>query len=124
MREVSVFYSYDDREFFDRDECLEHEQNIFNIVKNISNKYSFFDKDMNIYMPPVNSEIIEDWVSWLSDSCEVCEYIYRDENLKEEEEHFMREEFGGRILNEDFENKIGWFKYNATWNEWEKVEDN
>lgn len=122
MREVSVFYSFDDREFFDRDECLEYEQNIFNIVKNISNKYSFFDKDRNIFMPPVNSEDIEEWIHWLSYSCETCEYIHRDDNLEYGEEQFMNDELGYCVLNEDFKNEIGWFKYDTRWNEWIKVE--
>ena len=124
MREVSVFYSFDDREFFDRDDCLEYERDMLNMIKKLNYKYSFFDKNMNIYMPPVNSEDVEDWINWFSGACDECEYIHRDENLEYGEEQFIREELGYCILNEDFKNEVGWFKYDTRRDEWVKVEDN
>ena len=41
-------------------------------------------------MPPINSENVEDWVSWFSGACDECEYIHRNKNLEDEEERLKK----------------------------------
>lgn len=121
MREVSVFYSYDDREFFDREECLEYEKNALDHLKEINEKYSFFDKDMNLYCAPLESSDIDDWIHWFYNAADKCDFIHREANLNVFTEQFIRDENGFCILNEDFKNQVGWFKYDFHWNEWVKM---
>lgn len=122
MREVSVFYAFDDTEFFDRDECAEYEMQMLEYLKEINEKYSFFDKDMNLFMSP-HSDDIEDWIDWLDNAAERCMFIYRDENLSNAANRSLSEYCGYCINNEDFDYNVGWFKYDMRLTEWLKVDD-
>ena len=121
MREVSVFYAYDDTEFFDREECLEYEKNALDHLKEINEKYSFFDKNMNLYCAPLGSSDIDDWVDWLVAAGDKCEFIHREANLTVPAENIINNGWGCCILNEDFNYKTGWFQYDFHRNEWVKI---
>lgn len=41
MREVTVYYSYDDGEFYDRDECLAYEREALLSAWEIDGAYAF-----------------------------------------------------------------------------------
>ena len=123
MREVSVFYSFDDREFFDRDECFTYEEKALKKFQSFNYFYTFYDKDMNIMYAPMSKDV-EEWINWLQCSAGKCSYIRRMGQLPEEVNQFIREEAGYCILNEDFNNEIGLFKYDDIQYEWIKVEDN
>ena len=110
MREEVRYYAYDDTEFFDREECEAYEGHAYDIVTSISEKYSFFDKDMNIFMPPNDSPDVNDWMNFL-DNANASSFVYREENLTDEENSFVRFEFGYCFYNEDFNNETGWFRW-------------
>ena len=65
MREEVRYYAYDDTEFFDREECEVYEKRVHNMLVSMSEKFSFFDKDMNIFLPPKDSLDIGDWMDFL-----------------------------------------------------------
>lgn len=123
MREVHVFYAYDDKEFFDREECLAYEREAMVNVREIANAYSFFDKDMNRIFAPHDSDDIEDWIDWLGIAGDECAYIHRFANLSHDAEMLYREMWGYCILNEDFDNELGFFKYDYNRDEWVKVDE-
>lgn len=123
MREVSVFYAYDDTKFYNREECLDYEENILNRLKEINEKYSFFDKNMNLYCAPLESPDIEDWMDWFLNAVDKCEFIHREANLSILTERLITDEGGFCISNKDFGHIKGWFRYNYQTNEWEKVDE-
>ena len=123
MREVTVYYAFDDTEFYYRGECLAYEKEAFDCLKEINEKYSFFDKHMNIYAAPLESDEIEDWTDWLVNAADTCDFIHRDGDLTCLAEDFISREWGFCILNNDFNFETGWFKYNICSSEWEKVDE-
>lgn len=120
MREVTIYYAYDDTEFTDRDECIAYENRALNFLKAIDKCYSFFDKDMNRFFAPDNDNL-EDWWNWVSISADRCEYIHRWMVLPDEVNNFVHYEFGYCIENNDFEEGLGLFRYDMVWGEWRKV---
>lgn len=121
MREEVRYYAYDDTEFFDREECEAYEANIYNMLTSVSKKYTFFDKDMNILMPPDDSSDVGDWMDFLDHAFNESSFVYREENLTNEENSFMRHEFGYCFHNEDFNNETGWFRWDSGEIEWVKM---
>ena len=121
MREVCVFYAYDDREFFDRDECVDYERKAIVKAWEIYKAYTFFDKDMGLIMAPAESDDIEDWADWLEIAGDKSAYVIRYANLSPETEMFYRHGWGYCILNEDFNNECGTFRYDYDKDEWVKV---
>lgn len=122
MREVTVYYSYDDKEFFDRDECVAYEEKAIKLMEEINDKYSFFDGDMNLLVAPLGSTDIEEWIDWLNISADKCAFIRRTGDLSFNADNFSREVCGYCINNCDFpygEKNIGLFKYEDC--DWVKV---
>lgn len=124
MREVRVFYAYDDTEFFDRDECRAYEEQAIELFKEIDNKYSFFDENMNLLeAPPIGSDI-EQWIDWLNKSADKCKIIYRDGDLSFDADKLVSEVCAYGINNSDFpygEDNVGWFKWEDC--DWVKVDE-
>ena len=52
MREVTVYYSYDDKEFFDRDECLRYERQAVEAMMSVNDCYDFLIK-ISVVMSPL-----------------------------------------------------------------------
>lgn len=123
MREVTVYYAYDDSEFFDRDECLAYEQDALHKAQEIDAAYCFFDENLITMYAPSVTEDIEDWIVWLGEVGDKCTCIRRRANLSPETEMFYREMWGYCILNEDFNNELGMFCYNYDKDEWVKVDE-
>lgn len=105
MREETRYYAYDDTEFFDREECEAYETNVHNMLTSVSNKYTFFDKDMNILMPPDDSSDINNWMDFFDNAFNESSIVHREENLTDDENAFIRYEFG--YCDEDFNNETG-----------------
>jgi len=122
MREVTVYYAYDDSEFEDRDECLRYERQAVEAMMSVNDCYDFFNKWGTRYSAP-NSlcEDVEKWMDWLSDAAEHCEYIRVRHILPENAVWFIDREWGYCIAPEDFHNETGLFKYDDFKNEWVKV---
>ena len=123
MREEVRYYAYDDTEFFDREECEAYEGHIYDMLTSVSEKCSFFDKDMNIFMPPNDSPDINDWMNFFDNAFNECGIVHREENLTDEENSFMRYEFGYCFNNEDFNNETGWFRWDKDEIEWVKMDE-
>lgn len=124
MREVCVFYAYDDTEFFDRKECLAYEERAVKLMEEINDKYSFFDENMNLFIAPLGSTDIEKWIDWLNESADKCQIIHRTSDLSVKADQLCREVCGYCIGNSDFpygEENIGWFKYEDY--DWVKVDE-
>lgn len=123
MREEVRYYAYDDTEFSDREECEKYEGHVYDILTGVSEKCSFFDKDMNIFMPPNDSPDIDDWLNFFDNAFNGCVFVHREANLTYEENSFMRFEFGYCINNEDFNNEIGWFRWDRDEITWVKMDE-
>ena len=124
MREVHVFYAYDDKEFFSREECLAYEEKAIKLMEEINEKYSFFDKNMNLLVAPLGSIDIEEWIDWLNASANECEIIHRTGDLSPDADKLSREVCCYCINNSDFpygEENVGWFKYENY--DWVKVDE-
>jgi hypothetical protein len=121
MREVITYVAYNGEPFDNREACEEYEGHIYDMITSISEKYSFFDEDMNILLPPNSSPDIDDWIKFFNDALNRSSIVYRDENLTNEEDLFIRREFGCCFENEDFNNEIGWFRWDENGIEWVKM---
>lgn len=123
MREVIMFYAYDDVEFFNREDCVEYEMKHLGYLKEVDCKYSFFDINMNLITSPIDSNDIGRWIEWLDEVILNCVFINRHYNLSEIACKFIDYEFGYPITNADFNNILGWFKYDNENNKWVKVDE-
>ena len=124
MREVTMYYAYDDSEFDDRDECLAYERQAVEAMMSIDDCYDFLAKCGDRYIAPdYQCEDVEEWMDWLSDAAQHCEYIKVCHTLPKNAVRFIDREFGYCIAPEDFNNETGLFKYDYFKNEWIKVDE-
>jgi len=122
MREVTMYYAYDDSEFYDRDECLAYEWRAIEAMMSINDCYDFLDKNGVRYSAPnYQCEDVEEWMDWLSDAAEHCEYVKVRHILPDNAVRLIDREWGYCIAPEDFNGEIGLFKYDDFRNEWIKV---
>ena len=121
MREVSVFYSFDDKEFFDRDECEAYEREAVRHLRIVEACYAFYDKKGDRLFAPLTSNDIEDWMDWLCVAGDSAERILVSQQLPNDTTDFVREQVGYCILPEDFNYQTGDFQYNWKRYEWVKV---
>lgn len=120
MYEVTYYYSFDDVEFNNKEACLAYEEKVLKTLKGIHEAYSFFTCDMDIFNTPFCNKI-ENWIDWIRTACKDCEFIRRKRNLTKEEEKILDDVAGYCILNKDFNNESGLFKWNNVTIEWDKV---
>ena len=123
MREVTMYYAYDDKEFDNYEACLAYENKGYELMRNIEKKYSFYDKNMKEMIAPFDSFQVEDWLTWLDDAYSYCTYIRRTGSLTDDEAEIIRENIGSCIYNEDFSCAVGLFEYNSRTGEWDKVDE-
>jgi len=121
MREVTVFYSFDDREFFDREECKAYESKAVWHLRTVEACYAFYNKDGDRLFAPLTSDDVEDWMDWLCIAGDSAERIVISQQLPQDTAYFVREQVGYCILPEDFGNQTGNFQYDWNQNEWVKV---
>lgn len=121
MREVSVFYSFDDKEFFDRDECEVYEREAVRHLRAVEACYAFYGKEGNRMFAPLNSDDVEEWMDWLCIVGDSAERILVTRQLPNDTANFVREQVGYCILPEDFGNETGDFQYDWHQCEWVKV---
>lgn len=123
MREVTMYYAFDDKEFDNYEQCLRYENNAYMLVRSIEKKYSFYDKNMKEMTAPFDSPNVEDWLTWLDDAYSYCTYIRRTGSLTDDEAEIIRENIGSCIYNDDFSCAVGLFEYNRRTGEWDKVDE-
>ena len=122
MREVTVFYAYDDTEFFNRYDCIAYEEEALKKIKIFDSVCKFYNENKNIMFAPASNDI-EDWIDWLQCPAGKCCYIRRYAQLPEEVNQFIRAESDYCILNEDFEGGLGLFQYDMLHYEQVKVNE-
>lgn len=123
MREVTMYYAFDDKEFDNYYACLVYENNAYILMRNIEKKYSFYDKNMKEIIAPYESPNVEDWLTWLDDAYSDCTYIRKMGSLTDDEAEIIRENIGVCIFNEDFSCAVGLFRYDTRTMEWVKVDE-
>jgi len=122
MREVTVYYAYDGSEFDDRDECLQYERQAVEAIMSVNDCYDFLTKDgVRYFAPDYRCEDVEEWMDWLSDAAEHCEYVKVHHILPENTLRLIDREWDYCIAPEDFNGETGLFKYDHFKNEWVKV---
>lgn len=124
MREVTIYYAYDDAEFYNRDECLEYERQAVEAMMSVNDCYDFLTKDGDRYVAPdFRCEDVEEWLDWLSDAAQHCVYVNVRHILPDNAVRFIDREWGYCIAPEDFNGETGLFKYDDLKNEWAKVDE-
>ena len=121
MREVSVFYSFDDREFFERDECEAYEREAMRHLRTVEACYAFYGKDGDRIFAPMTSNDVEEWMDWLYIAGDAADRILVSRQLPQDTADFLREQVGYCILPEDFNYSTGDFQYDWKRYEWVKV---
>ena len=112
MREVTMYYAFDDKEFDNYDACWEYESKAHALMRSIESKYTFYDRNMKPICAPVLSPEVEDWLTWLDNAYTYCTYIRKTGNLTDDEAEIIRENISACIYNEDFSCAVGLFEYN------------
>ena len=123
MREVTMYYAFDDREFDNYEACLAYENNAYMLIRGIEKKYSFYDRNMKEIIAPYESPYVEDWLTWLDDAYSDCTYIRKMGSMTDDEAEIIRENIGVCIFNEDFSCAVGLFRYDTRTMEWVKVDE-
>ena len=123
MRTITRYIAYDDTEFTDRYECMEYEEEAINNLAEINRCYVFYDKNMNPIPAPSIDDEVDDWLDWICCSCDQCTYILRKEQLSREAETQLHKDVGYCILNVDFNDELGMFKWDPNKIEWIKVDE-
>lgn len=123
MRKVTMYYAYDDKIFNNYAECEEYESKAYELMRSIERKYSFYEKDMNEMIAPLESLNVEDWLMWLDDAYFYCTYIRKTGNLTNDEAEIIKENIGSCIYNEDFSCAVGLFKWDTRVGRWVKVDE-
>lgn len=123
MREVTMYYAYDDKEFDNYAACLDYENKACMLMRSIEKKYSFYYKNMKEIIAPLESPYVEDWLTWLDDAYSYCAYIRKMGSLTDDEAEIIRENIGACIYNEDFSCAVGLFKYDTYEMKWVKVDE-
>jgi len=123
MREVTMYYAYDDKEFDNYEACLAYENKGYGLIRSIKSKYTFYDKNMKPICAPAFSPEIEDWLTWLDKAYSYCTYVKKTGSLTDDETEFIRENISACIYNEDFNCAVGLFRYDSRTMEWVKVDE-
>jgi len=123
MREVTMYYAYDDKEFDNYHACIQYENIGYGLALSIANKISFYDKNMEEILPPGSSPDVEDWIKWLDDAYGCCVFCRRNGSFTDDETEFIRENISACIYNEDFSCAVGLFRYDTRTMEWVKVDE-
>ena len=120
MRKVEHWIAWDDTEFDTELDCLLYEKHAVDMLMIVSECFSFYDKDMNRFDPPMGSNL-DEWLTWFSNSGDCCAYVLVKEPLPQEVQKFMSREWGYYLPTED-SNELGLFQYDYLKDEWVKME--
>lgn len=109
MKTVTVYYAYDDTEFYDENECMEYEQKAIDLMVKAKEVFTFYDKNMNVMSWYVNDNV-DDLLNEFENVYDHCEYIKVNEDNKDVSQ-FIHNQCGFTLPDGD----AGLYKYN--WNE-------
>ena len=74
MKTVTVYYAFDDTDFYVEEECREYEEEWLNAFREIRECYDFFDKDMNTLV--CAGDELEDLMEWIEKGYDNSSYLY------------------------------------------------
>lgn len=123
MREVVTYIAYDDAEFDSREMALAYEKKHLMYLQEIGKTCLFFNLHRDIIAPPTWTTDIEAWAGWVEIAMEQAAYVHRINNFSTKVNDFIRYALGQYFCNKDFNNEIGWFKYDDYEDEWIKVDE-
>lgn len=92
MREVHVFYAYDDTEFFDRDECEAYEKPVFLKMQIVCASFVFFDEEMNPLQ--IETDDLETMLDSFNLAWGKADYVEVLQKLDDNIGTFIQDEFG------------------------------
>lgn len=115
MKAVTVYYAYDDSEFYDENECMEYEQEAIDLMVKAKEVFTFYDKNMNVMSWYVNDNV-DDLLREFENTYDHCEYIKLNEDNKDVFQFIYNQ--NGIILPDNGE---GLYKYNWIDDRWIKI---
>lgn len=74
MKTVTVYYAFDDTDFYVEEECREYEEEWLNAFREIRECYAFFDKDMNTLV--CAGDELENLMEWIEKGYDNSSYLY------------------------------------------------
>ena len=104
MRVVSVYYSFDDREFFDYQECADYEVKAFRLMLDFFNTFVFYDKDKKEV--EIVKDTVEDMLASADWAIQSCDYVRVNKPFDSDTEEFIRVQIGA-----DLPDEVGFYKY-------------
>ena len=120
MKEVITYVAFDDEEFDDKVECEKYEEAAYNKLVELSECYSFYDENMNLFVAPVGyGSDVEMMCDWVDNAYNDCEYIRIKQRLPQEVMRLLYNYFGYIVPDEE----CGLYRYNIDNDEWDKVAD-
>lgn len=116
MTTVTVYYSADDVEFFDRKECLEHEAHIFDMCIELLECVHFYNKcGEEIWQP--YSNCLEECLDWIDKGYDNCCYLKVNKKIPIHILEWVKYYFGFC-----FPEDVGFFEY-ILGEDWRKVDE-
>lgn len=115
MKVVSVYYAYDDTEFYDESECLEYEQKAIDLMVKAKEVFIFYDENMNVMSWYVNDNV-DDLLNEFENIYDHCTYIKVNEYNKDVYNFIYNQ--NGIILPDGDK---GLYKYNWNEDKWMKT---
>ena len=120
MKEVKVYVAFDDEEFDTKAECEEYEKAAYDKLVELSECYSFYDENMNLFIAPVSEKSdVETMVEWVDDVYNGSEYVRMKQTPPEYVMRFLYNHLGYILPEED----CGLYRYNMNDDEWVRMAD-
>ena len=114
MREMTIYFAYDNTEFYDKYECMEYEKHVWDVINELMECYVCFDKNFNMFQPPVTDNL-EEMLDFISSTFNNCDIIHFTKNPSDEAKKFQQTEWG-YVLPENIE--FGYYKYDYHKSDW------
>lgn len=114
MREVTMYFAYDDTEFENREDCVKYEEYAEDMLREIVGSVSFLNRDNALYL--TKGKDINTTLGKIANACDNCETIIVTKQLSSSARVF--------ILNElciELPEMPGKYKYNRKYYEWRVV---
>ena len=115
MKTLTLYIAYDDTEFTDEAECRAYEAKAFNLIKELVDAYTFYDRNKNIILPIFNE--VEEYLEWFDKTTDDCEYIKVEKDISRELHKFLWRHISLCVPEEK-----GFYKYDWNKCEWVSVD--
>lgn len=116
MREVTVYYAYDDSEFDNREECEAYEGEAFDLLTEVFNSYKFFVNNQEIL---IFLNDVEAGLHALSAAFDKCDRISVTKPISDAALRLIDFQLGYVLP----PNTVGLYKYDTDEYDWVKVDE-